>query len=1187
MTIYVFGDPDLLREALLALATIFNLVEWSDPGSAMGLGGNMLAVALIGLLAVAVAGVTSQQVRVDYLLVALILFGIGFSAKVDVNVEDIQTGDSRIVADIPIGIAMVASAASGAARNLTEVTSLAMQRPGATTSMITDDGFLDPLKHLLGLRALSFEDFDEYAYKSMLEFYRMCIGNTLATNPTLFNPNTFRRDVDPLAYMLTVGNFVNFSTVYYTEADPAGSAMDCNTAAGNLTARLDVLTDNSDEAIAKIRLTMGSKYYNTSFQFADLDDASDIISRGVFSGQSFMKAAAMRNFINVAEAWRLAEYGSNEAQYVATVTEALESKRVQDTTAGVVALQYFFPLMTFAQFLFFSIAPFVTLVLIASPYTSGKTLGMYLLFGVWAYSWMPVAAVINHYVQINIGNTLEFSDIGAVGVQYTALSGIDSLYDQLSNKMSIGGIALAASPVIVWALLTVSMGGITSMISKISGGVKANTSIGAPKLGDGRALVSAGGVASFREGVQLTEGGSVVTGSGEQRLVYGNAGASNAAAAGLSQARSVTESASRELETSANALQKTMESYTQSGGVFRSHGNNVQTQTLKSLSKALEGVVSAQELSRMSASQLNSMATEAGIRTPIFSTGQRTQDGTSVEGAYAKAMQSIKKDSAGFQTAFSEAMQATYTGQQNDTGALSESIDRVYKNQAELDRAQRAERQAQTQAQYVQQATQGFSANMVDVIQNAFASDPDSGNLAARTHAEVASIMGADYGKVLTLARAKHANNGRPVMGTDRRRDEFMDEVDDISTLAIALSDYVPKNANALPAYLSVLRNMGVVAGTSENVDLTGLQGAGQTVMTGAEIFEETEAVTGSFDPSAFGSRDGMSSMVQDPSGSGRIRERSRANREAGGQFHNVPESVQETMGGVFNESSNQVNGETLAGLSPKAQKMLADFNRMDAYSDATRYAIRDADKSLTQFGNDLWQGDSGFRKTLAATVPAAVNETDPIRKEAAVWNSLGALNGELLSQHNIDFRAAERYQGFVDQGFSQDEALLATYASVGSKQAGFGDYYMAVVGSVLGYKAGGAIANSEWAKAGKGPAITRSIGWARFGGAATTGVLALGAAYGLNSDIRGEQSENLNLMKDLYKQEFQMANPVMSEAFNKRVERSEDTADLVDAVMEFRERGELTDEMLASIEPQRGQAQGWEKPNHGGNRIF
>ena len=146
MTIYTFGDPELLREALLALATIFSLVEWSDPGSAMGLGGNMLAVALIGLLAVAIAGVMKQEVRVDYLLVALILFGVAFSAKVDVNVEDIQTGDARVVADIPIGIAMVAAASSSAAASLTEITSTALQRPGATTSILTDSGFLDPLK---------------------------------------------------------------------------------------------------------------------------------------------------------------------------------------------------------------------------------------------------------------------------------------------------------------------------------------------------------------------------------------------------------------------------------------------------------------------------------------------------------------------------------------------------------------------------------------------------------------------------------------------------------------------------------------------------------------------------------------------------------------------------------------------------------------------------------------------------------------------------------------------------------------------------------------------------------------------------------------------------------------------------------------------------------------------------------
>ena len=136
-TIYTMGDPMIVREALFALAAIFNSADWFNAGNGFGMGGNLLAAALIGLIGILIAGINTQSMRVDYLLTAFVLFGIAFGTKVNVNIEDIQTGNAAVVDDVPVAVAYVASLASSASYELSQTVSVALQRPGSETSTLT------------------------------------------------------------------------------------------------------------------------------------------------------------------------------------------------------------------------------------------------------------------------------------------------------------------------------------------------------------------------------------------------------------------------------------------------------------------------------------------------------------------------------------------------------------------------------------------------------------------------------------------------------------------------------------------------------------------------------------------------------------------------------------------------------------------------------------------------------------------------------------------------------------------------------------------------------------------------------------------------------------------------------------------------------------------------------------------
>ncbi len=450
-TIYTMGDPMIVREALFALAAIFNSADWFNAGNGFGMGGNLLAAALIGLIGILIAGINTQSMRVDYLLTAFVLFGIAFGTKVNVNIEDIQTGNAAVVDDVPVGVAYVASLASSASYELSQTVSVALQRPGSETSTLTATGFLNPLKVLLALRHMTVSEIDPMLNETMLAY--------------------------------DVGIVQNWMTVEYTDAAPEGVAQPCHDVAASIQARMGALTAGLDDRIEIwTSRAMGTDQYNQGYALGDINDAVTNLFRGGMNSQNFIANLLLANMHNAGEAWRVAEYGTDKSQYVATLTEAMEDQKVEVAAQGSLFLQTMFPLMGFFQFLFFALPPIIVLVMLAAPMAATRILGFYLLFGVWCYGWVPIAAIINHYIQIAVQNDIQFARAALVGSGYTAIIGFDSLYNVISTKLTIGANALASVPIILGAILSGTPFAISNIAGRMAGGGRVNTSIAAPSL---------------------------------------------------------------------------------------------------------------------------------------------------------------------------------------------------------------------------------------------------------------------------------------------------------------------------------------------------------------------------------------------------------------------------------------------------------------------------------------------------------------------------------------------------------------------------------------------------------------------------------------------------------------------------------------------------------------------------------
>lgn len=519
MDIFTLGDVELVREALFALATFFNSVGWSS-ASGFGMGPNFLFAALVGLIAILIQGITEQSFRVHYLLMVFILFGVFFGVKVDVNLEDYQTGEIAIVDDVPIGVAFIASTSSNVAMALTEDISLAIQRPGVSTSLLSNGGFLSPIRALLALKELQLGAVDPWLHQSIMNYYATCVDASI--NAGTFILKDYEQSVDPGAYLFNDTFVGNWATQYWDAANPGGVATGCQTVNDILLARLDTVSTSS---FAGMQMEVRSKYgpLETGIPIGsgDIDSYVDSIFQGSVLSLQFTKSLFLHNLHNEGNAYRIATYGSTESIYVAEMTDAFNGDQANAAIQGTTYLQTMFPTMVFMQFLFFMTAPLVVIVMMCYPQGAMRLLGGYLTFGVWSYSWMPIAAVINHYTEISLMNDLFAAGLGAVGTGWTAIDNFGDFYNIAATHVGIGSKALAATPMITGAILTGAFFTVSKMSGSMTSTSSANTSMVSPVTSKVGAVQTHAGGSKFEANDTVLGSGSRVPINPMQETAYG------------------------------------------------------------------------------------------------------------------------------------------------------------------------------------------------------------------------------------------------------------------------------------------------------------------------------------------------------------------------------------------------------------------------------------------------------------------------------------------------------------------------------------------------------------------------------------------------------------------------------------------------------------------------------------------
>lgn len=1135
MTIYTLGDPDLLREVLLALSTIFGLLEWSNPANPMGIGGNFLAVALVGLIAVAISGVSTQEVRVDLILVSLVLFGLAFGTKVNVNVEDIQTGEAATVNGIPLGVAAVGSASSSVARSLTETMGTSLQRPGAVTSVITQGGFLDPLKILTSLRHATIRDLDEHLERSLLDYYKNCVGGTLDSGSNQFSQDTYRSTPDPVSYLLGVANILDLSTQYYDDANPGGVTQGCHATGGQIRTQLETLA-TSPSLEGYMARAMGNQNYNDGFDISDIEDAATITTRGGVNAQEFMSRLFLRNFHNSGEAWRLAAYGTDQAQYAASLTDAFETQRSAASTQGTVFLQFMLPLMSFFQFLFFSLAPIIALVMVASPFSSMKILGSYLLLGVWAYSWLPIAAVINHYMEISTQNMWENSGLGAFNTGYTAISGFDDFYNNLATRLAIGSNALASVPVITATLLSGAIFGISSGLGKLGqagggAGAGGNTGYTAPSVAQNAPVNSIGGRASSATGTVISGDGVQFLATPQETDAFGSlnfgARAENLRQSAATQTTRAQSALSASRKTSIDALSEVSQNHS-AGSTFE---QSVSAATHSSIQQGLRQIGRHDIADSLTTADSQSVAGQLGLG--FFGSGASESSATtSVDGRSISDIATLLKDkSAGIGAEITSAVENHDALTQNDSAKLSAATSDNRQKEESFQKATESARQKTEAAANLSSVGFNDTVALTDIAKYANAKGISIGDLQSYYQGE----HGSTEANRATAAGLKEQRDRRPLSIDGKSGGGGAAISGFLKGLANDLGSGNPEAANRLSGAVKFLSGIGT--------DIKSSAGHASEV-------DKSIAETGS----TIARNDGVVD-------------------QAGGQLKDSRTGIADIVQGFDGEKAVDQAGQT--GISSaKANTALSEIAEGDLankFTDAQNLQI-----GRNQSGDREGKGSRGIVNAIrpgAGATPQLISELGPLlnssgsagETRALALQAIGRLERQYSDQGGDGRLIGQAFEAFRQGGFSDTEAALATYGAAGSRTPGATDLFVAGVFSAAGVAAGEKsvkTGSSFFTKLAK-----------RGGGAVVGGALFASGVIAAQSDAQVDATQNAQQLGSYLKDNFKKVNPGDYEEFAGLIDQQTSAEGVTSVLQEFYQTGKITDSHLDHLDQTKANA--------------
>lgn len=459
--IYSIGDAAFLERVLNSLAMIAGT-------------GNLEAVAGIGMLVgLIIMGFQSiyqggEGIKFQNLLVAWIMYAMMFGSGARVAIEDVYSGQVRVVDNVPFGVAAAGSMVSQLGYG---VTSLFEQAFGE--AQMTKHGFAFALETLANLRKATLTQSaigganspstNDDVWKS----WRNYIADCTMTGVSLKQYTTEEVMKGTRGGGSVLESLRFDSQAYGTEirinGAPNNGFMTCTDAYVTLQA---YTTTTFMDKLRK-HLSVGFGVPET-----DVDDriqqAFQAVDLAMIDSQNYMLATVMEPIFN----WGQVD---NELNFQRVAVATMLHTSIQQRNEQWAAEQALFntvvrPMITFFEGMVYATAPMMAFLIGLGP-MGVSLMGKYLLILIWIQLWMPILSVINLYLHMAVGKRMIALDSAAQGdTPLASFYGIHAMDQTLQTWIATGGMLASSVPAITLMLIYGGAVTATSLASRMSAG---------------------------------------------------------------------------------------------------------------------------------------------------------------------------------------------------------------------------------------------------------------------------------------------------------------------------------------------------------------------------------------------------------------------------------------------------------------------------------------------------------------------------------------------------------------------------------------------------------------------------------------------------------------------------------------------------------------------------------------------
>ncbi len=478
------GDAQLLIAVLQGVAL---LTATSGPA---GYGGLIALGLLLGLLITVARAIVTQRLELQWVLVGWLLYAVLFGPKISVSVEDIYTGNTTVVANVPIGVAAIGGITSQIGVTLTDAFGTVFSAPSMTSG-----GYMDALDIIHSIRALDFGDANDGTpgthlkavdlQRSLRAYLKDCAFYDLWMELPAHDVTweSLRTANDRWA-ALQVNSNSWFTTLYLVGGDEDGQTVTCTAAYRNLA---DFITNNFYPAWEEyVGSVLGLDPANPE---GDVQDALDALFGTGKNAQTFMLNALIDKEITLAE---LGYHASvNNTAGVVMRTQAMEQRRVQWATEQSMFQEVARPLIAYVEAFFYAVSPFMAFLFTLGGFGI-SLVAKYLLLAVWIQLWMPMMAINNLYVTMAASQRLQAID--AAGTDVLSMIGMENVWTETASWLAVGGTMAAATPLLALMLITGSYYTLMRLTDRMSGADFVNEKVAAPDILAPAPAVQAGAI---------------------------------------------------------------------------------------------------------------------------------------------------------------------------------------------------------------------------------------------------------------------------------------------------------------------------------------------------------------------------------------------------------------------------------------------------------------------------------------------------------------------------------------------------------------------------------------------------------------------------------------------------------------------------------------------------------------------